>query len=93
MSFVPETASDVESSKDFELKHTTSRGVKIYLRELSEDEAESIVIGSRDDDFLSYQEGSQRLMVTIKDGEIVDEDFDDPEDTLEVLDFMEESGL
>ncbi|MAS94863.1 MAG: hypothetical protein CMO55_16830 [Verrucomicrobiales bacterium] len=93
MSFVPETASDIESSKHFELKHTTSRGIKIYIRELSEEEAETIIIGSRDDEFLSVQEDSQRLMVTIKDNEIVNGEFDDSEDTLEVLDFMVESEL
>ncbi len=93
MSFVPQTASEVESSPDFELKHTTSNGIKIYIRELTEEQADSIIVATRDDEFLSYQEDSKRLMVTIKDDEIVEGEFDDTDDTMEVMDFMVDNGL
>lgn len=93
MNFVPDSAEVLESSKEFALKYTTSRGTSIYIRDLTEEEADSIVIGSSDDTFLSFQDHAKRLMVTVKDHEIVEGMSDDPDDTLEILAFMGENNL
>lgn len=93
MNFVPETAAKVEASSDFELKHTTSGGVKIFIRELSKEEADSISMDSPDDEFLSYQEDKKRLMVIVKNNEIVTGPQENADDNLEIMDFMVENGL
>lgn len=93
MSLVPKSAFTVERSEDFRLLQTTKAGVRYYVRPLSADVANAIIIGSRDFQFLCGQAGNQCLLVLIRDGKILRQEpkpYGDLEnaDVMEVLTFL-----
>lgn len=101
MNFVPNTVSELESSEKFTLSETTSSGIRIFTRQLTRDQADTIVIGSRDDEFLSDQPGSPFLFVMARGDELISPesgledrlDTDDVMEVLEILSTLEEAAL
>ena len=87
---VPNTAAEVAGSPDFKLERTTKSGLKLYVRELTPEVANTISVDSSDFDFL---QGDRHhgcfFLVLIRGGKIVDVDRDidavKPEDLGEIL--------
>jgi len=71
MDLVPSNAAEVEASTQFELAHTTKEGLRFYVRALSRGVADTIVIGTRDFQFLCGDGDGQYLLVLIREERIL----------------------
>ena len=71
MSLVPTTAAEIIASAEYHLACVTRGGLHLHVRPLSRELGDSIVIGSRDFQFLCGQADHQYLLVLVRDGKIL----------------------
>ena len=85
---VPATAAEVMASPDYKLEHTTGSGLRLYVRELTPEIANTIYTASPDFEFRQGNPYSPYyFLVLIRDGKIIDRDAQFPLRDGEVIDW------